>query len=84
MHIVVHVCAYVLIRAHIVRLRDLAAKDMHTYEQYEHIVPYTSMNEYIQRYIQNIHEYNKAYEYTSLYLLICVYICNHTYIYRHI
>ncbi len=33
----VHICAYVLICAHIVRLRDLPAKNMHTYEQYEHI-----------------------------------------------
>ncbi len=36
-HMGVHICAYVLICAHIERLRDLAAKNRHTYEQYEHI-----------------------------------------------
>ena len=52
-HMGVHICAYVLICAHIVRLRDLAAKNMHTYEQYEHIC----MN-----ITKNMHEYNKEYE----------------------
>jgi hypothetical protein len=36
-HMGVHVCAYVLSCAHIVRLRDLAANNMYTYAQYEHI-----------------------------------------------
>ncbi len=36
-HMGVHIYAYVLICAHTGRLRDLAAKNVHTYEQYEHI-----------------------------------------------
>ena len=74
-HMGVHICAYVFIRAHIVRLRDLAAKDMHTYEQYEHIVPYTSMNEYIQRYIQNIYKYNKLEAYERIQQSVFAYVC---------
>ena len=51
-HMGVHICAYVLICAHIVRLRDLAAKIMHKYEQYEH----KCMN-----ITKHMHEYNKEY-----------------------
>ncbi len=58
-------CAYVLICAHIVLLRDLAAKNTHTYEQYEHI--WTNIT-------KKMHEYKVCICAYCMYLLICVYI----------
>ncbi len=66
---VVHICIYVLIRAHIVRLRDLAAKIMYIWAN-------------ITIYIQYIYEYNKAFEgiYQSVFAYICLYIQSYIHI----